>query len=111
MKVPYDEGVATHIDPESCADGRKEMGEALTGARAGRVLSREMVIVQGADAVGRGGRHHWRGRYGEVPSAPARSQTPSTFARILHGSREIPRSTPRDGKGVRVENPTGAMRR
>ena len=23
MKEPYDEGVATHIDPESCAEGRE----------------------------------------------------------------------------------------
>ena len=42
MKVPYDEGLATsHIGPESCAGARKGTGEALTGEKAGQVLSRE----------------------------------------------------------------------
>jgi len=33
MKVPYDEGIASHIDPESCVGGRKGAGEALIGER------------------------------------------------------------------------------
>ena len=41
MEVPYDEGVASHIGPESCAGNREDAGEALTGERAGQVLSRE----------------------------------------------------------------------
>ena len=41
MKVPYDEGLASHIGPESCAGSRKAAGEALTGVRVGQVLSRE----------------------------------------------------------------------
>ena len=41
MEESYGEGVATHADPESCAGVRKGTGEALTGAHAGRVLSRE----------------------------------------------------------------------
>jgi RNA-directed DNA polymerase len=36
------EGVATHDDPEPCGHGRKDVTEALTGAHAGRVLSREI---------------------------------------------------------------------
>ncbi len=44
MKEPYRKGLATHPDPESCAGGRKDMGEALTGARAGRVLSSETFL-------------------------------------------------------------------
>ncbi|MEW6234333.1 MAG: hypothetical protein AB1656_03010 [Candidatus Omnitrophota bacterium] len=43
MKVPYSEGVANHAGPESCADGREAIGEALTGESAGRVLSREIL--------------------------------------------------------------------
>ena len=43
MKVPYDEGVASHIGPESCVCCRKAVGEALTGESAGRVLSRERL--------------------------------------------------------------------
>ena len=42
MKEPYIEGVATRDDPESCAVVRKDAGEALTGAHAGRVLGREI---------------------------------------------------------------------
>ena len=41
MKVPYDEGLASHIGPESCAGDREGAGEALTGESAGRALSRE----------------------------------------------------------------------
>jgi len=41
MEVPYDEGVASHIGPESCVCSRKAVGEALIGESAGRVLSRE----------------------------------------------------------------------
>ena len=51
MEEPYTEGVATHGDPESCAGDREAAGEALTGARAGPVLSREKCGVQGADEV------------------------------------------------------------
>ena len=51
MKKSYDEGVASHVGPESCAVVRKDQGEALTGVRAGRVLSREMLLDQGADVV------------------------------------------------------------
>jgi RNA-directed DNA polymerase len=42
MKESYIEGVATHDDPESCVGVREDEGEALTGARAGWVLSREI---------------------------------------------------------------------
>jgi len=44
MKESYDEGIASHIGPESCAFGRKSRGEALTGVRAGRVWSREILL-------------------------------------------------------------------
>jgi hypothetical protein len=43
MKEPYDEGLASHIGPESCGDASNGMAEALTGVRAGQVLSREML--------------------------------------------------------------------
>lgn len=42
MRVPCEEGVATHLDPESCGRAREGTVEALTGARAGVVLSREI---------------------------------------------------------------------
>jgi len=43
MKEPHIEEVANHDDPESCVGVREGTGEALTGARAGWVLSREIT--------------------------------------------------------------------
>jgi hypothetical protein len=51
VQVPRDEGVATHIGPESCAVVREGLGEALTGDCIGQPLSRERVLILGADAV------------------------------------------------------------
>jgi len=51
MKESHGKGVANHPDPESCVGHRKVTGEALTGAQAGRVLSCEIHLVWGADAV------------------------------------------------------------
>jgi hypothetical protein len=51
VQVHCDEGVATRIGPESCADVREGVGEALTGERTGQPLSCERLIVPGADAV------------------------------------------------------------
>jgi len=39
VKVHYDEGVATHVGPESCVGAREDADEALTGVRAGQPLS------------------------------------------------------------------------
>jgi RNA-directed DNA polymerase len=44
MKEPHAEGVATHGDPESCVHAREGVGEALTGAGAGRISSREKKL-------------------------------------------------------------------
>lgn len=51
MKVSCDEGVASHVGPESCGPVREGMLEALTGEDAGRVSSLENVILWDADAV------------------------------------------------------------
>ena len=50
MKELYIEGVAIHDDPESCADVRKGVGEALTGAHVGRAIEPRKNLVRGADA-------------------------------------------------------------
>ena len=41
MEVPYNEGVANHIGPESCVECPPGTGEALTGVRVGQPLSGE----------------------------------------------------------------------
>ncbi len=51
VQVPYDEGVANHIGPESCVDGREAEREALTGARVGQPLSGVRLPIRGADAL------------------------------------------------------------
>jgi len=101
MQKSYGEGVATHTGPESCGVTREGGVEALTGGRAGRVLSRESSFLRGADAVRRSGRLHLVHRYREMRRDPARSQTPCTYASTSRGSREIPclpKATGRVGK-------------
>ena len=69
MQVLHVEGLASHDGPESCVGLREDVGEALTGEHAGRVSSREMLKVQGADAVEKSGRQHETARDGERRSA------------------------------------------
>ncbi len=90
MKESYGEGVATHTDPESCGAAREDSVEALTGARAGRVFSRESMFLRGADAVRRSGRLHPSHRYREMRRDPARSETPCTYGNTSHENREVP---------------------
>src|SRR5690606_7695318 len=75
VKVRYDEGVAIHIDPESCAGRREAAREVLTGEHAGQPLSREIVDIPGADALYLCGRQYERSRYRKWPFDPARSKT------------------------------------
>ena len=51
VEVHYDEDLANHIGPESCAVIREGVGEALTGECVGQPLSREIVAFSGADDV------------------------------------------------------------
>src|SRR5664279_2629316 len=51
VQVHHDEGLANRIDPESRADAREGIGEALTGERIGQPLSRESTLIPGADVV------------------------------------------------------------
>jgi hypothetical protein len=51
MREPYVEELASHGGPESCVGDPRGRSEALTRVHAGRLLSLENSIVQGADAV------------------------------------------------------------
>jgi hypothetical protein len=109
MKESYGEGIATHTGPESCVGVRKDADEALTGERAGRVLSREIHasprkrrLLRGADAVEVSGRPRRPRRKRETRRDPARSQTPSTYGRTSHGNREIPRPPEGEGPAGRI---------
>jgi hypothetical protein len=92
MKKSYESGSATHIGPESCGAAREGGVEALTGERAGRVLSRVRIFLRDADAVGESGRPHRVHRNREVYQSPARSETPCTYVDTSLGNREIPSS-------------------
>jgi hypothetical protein len=102
MKVSDGEGIATHTGPESCGVARKGSVEALTGERAGRVLSRESDLLRSADAVGDVGRQHRQRRYRETLSGSARSETPCTYGRTSCGNREILGLPTADGAVGRV---------
>jgi hypothetical protein len=51
VQVHCDEGVATHIGPEPCADLREDVGEASVGERIGQPLSSVRNLVPDADVV------------------------------------------------------------
>ena len=89
MKESYVKGLANHNDPESCGGARKSDGEALTGARAGRVLSRESSRTRDADSVEAGGRQQPVCRHGKAQWYPARSKTPGMYGSNLRENREI----------------------
>jgi hypothetical protein len=109
MKKSYGEGLATHTGPESCVIARKGEGEALTGVRAGWVLSREIHaplrkqwVHRDADAVEQSGRQYSRRRSGKTPRNPARSETPRMYGNILRGNREVPRPSAAIAKADRI---------
>jgi RNA-directed DNA polymerase len=94
MKEPCGEGLATHTDPESCDVARECHLEALTGARAGRVSSRENQANSGmptlsGDAEG----NTTAGDMASQQSDPTRSQTPRMLGNSTCGNQEIPCST------------------
>jgi RNA-directed DNA polymerase len=100
MRESYREGLANYPDPESCVATRKGRSEALTGVRAGQVLSREMRIP--------GSRRFpskrkatpdapiWQGAHG-----PRAVEDPVHARKHLVGSWEIPRSPAAEGAAGR----------
>ncbi len=117
MKESDGEGIANHADPESCVTARKGEGEALTGVRAGRVLSREI-----GDPMQDVGQSRvptpWRKAEGKTRrAASARHagtlrgrETPDTHGINLHGSREIRASSGVEGTADRIVKPKGKRR-
>ena len=115
MRVPYGEGLASHTGPESCGGDREVAVEALTGVRAGWVLSLENVYVRGADGLrppqGNTGRFA-TARTGRAPRGlrpHARTQAPHEEENAsCCGSREIPLPTgATGGPGPRREPERG----
>src|SRR5262245_2212757 len=90
MQESYGEDLASHTAPESCAVARKGGCEALTGACAGELLSREIKWIRGADAVPASGRPHPVPREGERDRNLARSQNLRMHRNTSRENREIP---------------------
>jgi hypothetical protein len=111
MKESYGERLATHTGPKSCGVTRESGGEALTGERAGRVLSRERTQLQGADAVGGCGRLHPGHRQREMARSPARSETPCTHGHTSRENRELLSPPRADGAVGRVGKSPDLRRR
>ena len=91
MREPHGEGVATHSGPESCVTACEGSDEALTGERAGPVLSRAIDLCIGEPTRSK----HGEGNIGRpviarTCASPARSETWRMHGRSLRGSREIP---------------------
>jgi hypothetical protein len=90
MKESYGKGAVPHTDLKSCVTDRKVRLKALTKACAGLVLSREIKLVRGADAVEERGRPHWAYRQSEIRLDPARSLTRRMYRNNLRENREVP---------------------
>ncbi len=75
MQVHYDEGVASHIDPEPCVGCREATGEASVGERAGQPLSRDSCVIPGADAV-QNAEGNMKGRASASASTTRRGRRP-----------------------------------
>ena len=75
MQVPYDEGVAIHIGPESCAGAREGRRRSVDRGAHRPAIEPRKLSIPGADAVHYGGRQHGRARHRERPDDPAWSET------------------------------------
>src|SRR4029079_9659584 len=95
MQESHGKGPASHRDPESCVDGRKAGGEALTGAHAGQPLSCEIRQTGVPTPVSEAEGDTEISATGKPISDPAQSKTLRMRGNSLHGNREIPTaSTP-----------------
>jgi hypothetical protein len=102
MEKSYGEDLASHTDPESCTVAREGGCEALTGACAGGLLSRDIIRVRGADVVSVSGRLYRISRYGERYEDLARSKNLSMYRNTSRENREIPCLPVNDGAAGRI---------
>ena len=98
MKELHGEGLAPHTDPESCVDGRKAGGEALTGARAGRVLS-PVRSYQERRRTSDSGRQHGRSCTSLTAAGFSGSETPCMRGTNKCENREIHGLSNHNGMG------------
>jgi RNA-directed DNA polymerase len=112
MQESCSEGLAIHTDPESCGCVGNGISEALTGAHAGWVLSRESLDLSfGVPTLSK----MTEGNTGCLVMArgipdSARSKTPCTHGNSSYRNWDIPcLALAYDGGEVRTVNPKGVI--
>ena len=111
MKESYGEGLANHAGPESCGVVRENGVEALTGVRAGWVLSRERRINFGVPTTLDGSEGYIHGIVKcKMPWNPARSETPHMYGNSLRENRESHGLSAVDGTADRIGKSKDARR-
>ena len=124
MKESYDEGIASHIGPESCGGVRKDAVEALTGVRAGWPLNPESSRTGVPTRILLRGRPHRVRTISQDLTQTPRDPRPHARTETSCERRDTPpggqASGPEAGRSqglarrstmARVENPKGASRR
>ena len=115
MRESDTEGVAIHGGPESCAGVREGVGEALTGVRVGRPLSREIKVIGVPTLLTEAEGNTVGSVIRELSVGPARSKNPCMHGISRRENREVPRApVPADdappGDGSRGSRSAGAGR-
>ena len=95
MKVRHDEGVANRIGPEPCAGAREGTGEASVGECIGQPLSRDRLMISGADAVVRAEGNTYERDSASVRMARRGRRPWHVQTLFVSGNRESSRSTAR----------------
>ena len=88
VRVHYGEGVAIHIDPESCAGAREGIGEALTGERIGQDIEPRKQDSTECRRRQNNGRQHGRAHQRERLARLGVVGDPGMCRNSLRGSRE-----------------------
>lgn len=107
MQEPHKKGLAIHLDPKSCAGGRKDAGEALTGAHTGQPLSSEITSTGVPTLCYEGEGHMPDGGKREPGGNAAESQTLSMCGTSMRENRETPAIPSAGGGEGRPEKASG----
>lgn len=99
MKESYEQGLASHLGPESYADGGNAVGVAMTGVHAGQLLSSEISTFRVPTLSDCGEGHMRRDVNGESWRDAAESKTLCMRGNSRRENREI----------LLVSVPTGGM--
>src|SRR5580658_2285361 len=89
VQVHYDEGVAIHIGPESCAGGREAVREALTGEARRPAIEPRKGRYSGCPTPSDTRKATRRGALSQAPRRPGVVGDPGMCRRSLFGNREV----------------------